>query len=128
MSLGQRLLSARCAFAPAFAATGSGRHPAIGQLGVLTEEELLHLLAEDFPGFGIGGVETVMVDQDRHMGLPECIALGGDVVVNSLAELAGKRRLVQTGKSPPDLDAIDHSWRGGGDIRHPSAVFDATLD
>src|SRR5215210_6759628 len=109
---------------------GIGRDPALGQAGVRAEEELLHLLAQNAAGVRVGRVEPVVIDQDRHVWLPEGIGLGGDVVVDALAKLAGKGRFLQPRQLAADLHALHHSRhhcspesRRGGSILPRVLVF-----
>src|SRR5680860_69010 len=53
---------------------GGGIDPAFGQAGVFPEEELLHLAPEQLAGFRIGRIQRIVVDEDRHVRLPQGIA------------------------------------------------------
>ena len=99
---------------------GVGGDPALGQAGVLAEEELFHLLAQDAAGVGVGGVEAVVVDEDGHVRLPEGVALGGDVVVDALAQLAGEGRFLQARQLAAHLDALHRSRHGCSPDAWPS--------
>ncbi|MEZ4506110.1 MAG: hypothetical protein R2848_09780 [Thermomicrobiales bacterium] len=54
------------------------------------EEEVVHLLSQQLTGLGISRVETIVVDQDGHMRLPECKSFGGYLLVDSLTKRTRK--------------------------------------
>src|SRR4051794_36333447 len=59
----------------------------VGHLGVLAEEELLHLLAEEVARALLGEVQAIGADQRLRVLLPELERLRRDVLVDAQPEL-----------------------------------------
>ena len=59
------------------------------------EEVFFHLLGEEFARLGVREVQAVFVDQASLLGQPLLPGLGGDVVVDTLTDIAGQRRAGQ---------------------------------
>ncbi|GER83591.1 hypothetical protein KTAU_22280 [Thermogemmatispora aurantia] len=53
-----------------------------------------------------------MVDKQCALGLPHAPGLLGDLFIDTLAQLARHRRLLQTRELTTQLDTVDHSWHG----------------
>src|SRR6478735_10088815 len=83
--------------------------PAFRHLGRLIEEEELHLLAQKLAGFRLDRIQSVVIDQNGHLRLPQLERLGRDVFVDALSQLAREGRLLETGKLFPQLGAQDRS-------------------
>ncbi len=85
-------------------AFGFGGHVAFGELGTLTEEELLHLFFHNFLGVGIEGIKTIFVH--HHFGVldPELPGVLGNIFEHALAELAFPRRAIESGQFPAELE------------------------
>src|SRR5215204_1093354 len=69
-----------------------GCHPSVRHLRRLTEKEEFHLLAQELARLRFDRVESVMIDQDRHLRFPELEALRRDAFVDALPELTRKGR------------------------------------
>ncbi|CCF82946.1 hypothetical protein NITHO_1700004 [Nitrolancea hollandica Lb] len=87
---------------------GAGRDPVGGYARALAEEELFHLIPEHLPDSRIAGIQRVVVHEHREMLFPAIPGQLGDLVVDSIAELTGERRLGKSRKGMTDLDALDH--------------------
>src|SRR5689334_1979597 len=83
-------------------------HPALWHLRVLAEEELFHLLAQNLPGIGVGQIQAIMVDEQARMILPHLPGLLRDVVINTLAKLAGNRWFLQPWQLAAQFDTMYH--------------------
>src|SRR5690606_8773345 len=80
-----------------------------GRFGAFAEEEFLHLALEELARFRLDRREAVLVDQHRLMHQPALPRELRDVLVDSLAELAGIRRLVEAFGFGPEHYAMDGS-------------------
>ena len=76
------------------------------------EEELFHLLGEEFARRGVRQHEPVFVDQTGLVSQPFLPGLLRNLLENALAERARNRRLGQAFGFFAELDAIDGTGHG----------------
>src|SRR5215510_5474331 len=89
---------------PRWRASGSGVTRSLGLLGnvawrerrAFTEEKIFHVFGDEILRFLLPRHQAVLVEDHLHAILPELPRVGGDVVVDPLAELAGPRWCVET--------------------------------
>src|SRR5690242_3556774 len=89
-------------------AARSLRYPTLWHLGILAEEEFLHLLAQDLAGIGVGQIQPIMVDEQARMLLPHLPGLLRDIVIDALANLTGDGRFLQPWQLPAQFDTMYH--------------------
>src|SRR4030095_7300781 len=77
------------------------------QRRAFTEEEVFHVLGDEVLRLFLPRHEAVLVEDHLHPILPELPGLGGDVLVDPVAEIARPRRRVEPGQGFLELDAED---------------------
>src|ERR1700741_1538238 len=85
-----------------------GRYVARGDVGARTEEMPLGLLHEVLARAGVGEVQAVLVDQHGLLLEPLRPSLPGDVLPDTLAELARIGRELHALGLAAELDALHH--------------------
>src|SRR5580704_8674601 len=88
------------------------RHETFGELGAFAEEKLVQLLFHDFQRLRIEGIQTVLIHDHLGMLNPELPGFLGDVVIDTLTELALPRYAVEPFHLSAKFDALYHARSG----------------
>src|SRR5215510_10418948 len=86
------------------------RNVFLGERCTLAEQEILHVLHDDFLRFSVRRIEAVLVENHLAVLAPLSPRLFGDTLVNTLTQRAIEGWFIEPRQVSPQLHAIDHPW------------------